>query len=196
MALCAVDAVLAMLDGEIARLEAAISACITTDADLRAANPHLRSAPGVGPVTAAALLAFAPELGRINAKAIAALTGLAPIADDSGTRQGKCGIGGGRKPLRDILYMAAIGAVRADHGFCTLKDRLRAAGKAYKQAILAEARKSITALNALIREGRNYQPRPPQTHFPPHAEVAFDRVPRKRRRAKPRLCYGRFARET
>ena len=158
LALGSVDAVLAMLGSEIARLEAAISACITADADLRAANAHLRSAPGVGPVTAAALLAQAPELGQISPKAIAALAGLAPVANDSGKRQGKRSIGGGRKPLRDILYMAAIGAARKDPQFRAFRDRLRAAGKAYKQATIAVARKLITTLNAMIREGRDYKP--------------------------------------
>lgn len=159
-ALGSIAVVLAMLDGEVTRLDGLIAVCIAADDALKTADAHLQTAPGVGPVTAAALLAQAPELGQISPKAIAALTGLAPIANDSGKRQGRRSIGGGRKALRDILYMAAIGAARADAGFRAFKDRLRAAGKAYKQAIIAVARKLITTLNAMIRERRDYQSDP------------------------------------
>ena len=85
---------------------------------------------------------------------MAALAGLAPIANDSGKRRGARRIGGGRKPLRDALYRSAMAAARCDPVPGTFKAHLKAAGKAPKQASIAVARKSLTILNAMIRDSR------------------------------------------
>ncbi|MEM6740884.1 MAG: transposase [Pseudomonadota bacterium] len=77
--------------------------------DLRRRAALLRTAPGVGPVSATALIAQMPELGTCTSRQVAALAGLAPMARDSGLRTGKPRIGGGRKSLRDVLYMAGLG---------------------------------------------------------------------------------------
>ena len=87
---------------------------------------------------------------------VAALAGLAPMARDSGLRTGKRRIGGGRKSLRDVLYMAGLSAARTDPALRAFSERLRANGKAPKQAIIAVTRKLLTILNAMIRENRPY----------------------------------------
>lgn len=153
-----VACVLRLLQREIDRIEAAITRCIAASEDLRTRAALLRTAPGVGPVSATALLAEMPELGRLTPRQVAALAGLAPMARDSGLRSGKRRIGGGRKSLRDVLYMAGLSAARHDPALRAFSDRLRANGKAPKQAIIAVTRKLLIILNAMIREYRPYTP--------------------------------------
>lgn len=143
---------------EIDSIETVIAGCIASSETLRRRAALLRTAPGIGPVSATALLAEMPELGTLNPRQVAALAGLAPIARDSGLRTGKRRIGGGRKPLRDVLYMAGLSAARNDPSLRAFSDRLKANGKAPKQAIIAVTRKLLIALNAMIRENRPYQP--------------------------------------
>lgn len=149
--------VLRLLQGEIARIEIAIARCIAACETLRGRAALLRTAPGVGAVSATALLADMPELGTLTPRQIAALAGLAPIARDSGLRSGKRRIGGGRKGLRDVLYMAGLSAARHDPALRAFSERLRENGKAPKQAIIAVTRKLLIILNAMIRENRPYQ---------------------------------------
>jgi len=133
--------VLALLETEIAAIEAEISAKIAASPAARARVDLLRSAPGVGPVVATALLTELPEIGQIDGGAAAALAGLAPIARDSGLRSGPRRIGGGRKPLRDALYIAALSAMRHCPQIRNFAARLRANGKSPQQCIIACARK-------------------------------------------------------
>ena len=157
--MCAsVERVLRLLRREIESIEAAIARCIASSKDLRGQAALLRTAPGVGPVSATALLAEMPELGTLAPRQVAALAGLAPMARDSGVRIGRRRIGGGRKPLRDVLYMAGLSAARNDPSLRAFSDRLRAKGKAPKQVIIAVTRKLLIILNAMIRENRPYQP--------------------------------------
>ena len=104
--------VLQLLQREIERIETAIARCIASSEVLRDRAALLRTAPGVGPISATALLAEMPELGTLTPRQVAALAGLAPMARDSGLRTGKRRIGGGRKTLRDVLYMAGLSAAR------------------------------------------------------------------------------------
>ena len=104
--------VLRLLQHEIAQLEAAIKRHIASSKTLRERARLLRSAPGVGPDSVSALLADLPELGSLSSRQVAALAGLAPMARDSGLRRGRRRIGGGRKALRDTLYMAGMSAAR------------------------------------------------------------------------------------
>lgn len=150
--------VLRMLQREIDGIEIAIAQCIASSEELRSRAALLRTAPGVGPVSATALLAEMPELGTLTPRQVAALAGLAPMARDSGLRTGTRRIGGGRKPLRDVLYMAGLSAARNDPDLRAFSDRLTATGKAPKQAIIAVTRKLLVILNAMIRENRPYQP--------------------------------------
>jgi transposase len=150
--------VLRLLQREIDRIETAITRCIAASEELRTRAALLRTAPGVGPVSATALLADMPELGTLTPRQVAALAGLAPMARDSGLRTGKRRIGGGRKSLRDVLYMAGLSAARHDPALRAFSDRLRENGKAPKQAIIAVTRKLLIILNAMIRENRPYTP--------------------------------------
>ena len=150
------ERVLRLLQREIRGVEAAIGCCIASSETLRSRATLLRTAPGVGPVSATALLAEMPELGTLTPRQVAALAGLAPMARDSGVRSGKRRIGGGRKSLRDVLYMAGLSAARNDPSLRAFSDRLRANGKAPKQAIIAVTRKLLIILNAMIRENRPY----------------------------------------
>jgi transposase len=97
-----------------------------------------------------------PELGRRSPKTIAALVGLAPINHDSGLRRGQRSIRGGRKRVRDALYMAAVAAVRSKSRFRTDYQRLRAAGKPAKLALIAIARKLLIVANAIIRDQKPF----------------------------------------
>ena len=150
--------VLRLMQREIDSIETAIAQCIAASRDLAERAALLRTAPGVGPVSATALMAELPELGTLTPRQVAALAGLAPMARDSGVRTGKRRIGGGRKSLRDVLYMAGLSAARNDPSLRAFSERLRANGKAPKQAIIAVTRKLLIILNAMIRENRPYQP--------------------------------------
>lgn len=151
------DAHLAWLDQRIKRIDAAIAALSKSAAALKPAIARLQSAPGVGPVTATVLIALMPELGQRTPKTIAALAGLAPLNADSGQKRGQRGIKGGRRRVREALYMAAVSAIRSNSRFAAFYSRLRDAGKAPKQAIIAVARKLLVVLNAMARDNVAYE---------------------------------------
>jgi transposase len=114
----------------------------------------LRSAPGIGKGTAAALIAFLPELGSLSAREITSLVGLAPFNADSGKHTGQRHIKGGRATVRRALYMACVAAQRAKQAdIKTFCDRLRAKGKKTKVAFVAGMHKLLVRLNAMIRDG-------------------------------------------
>lgn len=112
----------------------------------------LDSVTGVGPVTILTLLAALPELGRYSRKAIAKLVGVAPIARDSGNRRGKRYIAGGRGQVRHVIYMAALSARTHNPVIRSFYQRLIAAGKPPKVALVACMRKLLTILNAMLRD--------------------------------------------
>src|SRR5512133_1929257 len=118
----------------------------------------MRSLPGVGPVACMQLIAQMPELGHVGPKQAAALAGLAPFNVDSGAYRGKRKIGGGRKRVRNALYMAALNAVRRADRFKAFYAKLRQAGKPAKLALMAVARKLLTILNAIMRDRKAYIP--------------------------------------
>ncbi len=144
------------LDTRIKAIEDKIKALIKAEPEICEQARLMRSAPGIGPVACMQLIAQMPELGRIGPKQVAALAGLAPINVDSGSFRGKRAIGGGRKRVRDALYMAALNAVRRDTTIKTFYQKLRTAGKPAKLALVAVARKLLTILNAMIRDRRVY----------------------------------------
>ena len=145
-----------VLDGEIAEIEADISTLIKTEPEISGDAQLIRSLPGVGPVTCMQLIAQMPELGKVGPKQVAALAGLAPFNVDSGAYRGKRKIAGGRKRVRDALYMAALNAVRRADPFKVFYARLRQAGKPAKLALIAVARKLLTVLNAMMRDRKPY----------------------------------------
>ena len=154
-----IASLIAVLTRRIAKIEAEIAAHIETCEHLKRRHDQLRSVPGVGPVVAATLLAKLPELGRIDRRAIANLAGLAPHACDSGHMRGKRMIWGGRAEVRRALYAAAFIASRHDAALIAYRRKLDDAGKPFKVAIIACARRLLTQINAMIRDNRNYEPR-------------------------------------
>jgi len=120
----------------------------------------LRTIPGVGPVLSLTLLAEVPELGRVDHRQLAALVGVAPFNCDSGTSKGTRRIWGGRATVRAVLYMATCAAVRHNPIVRALYQRLVAAGKRKKVALIACMRKLLTICNAVIAHGTpwRYQP--------------------------------------
>lgn len=149
---------LALFDRQIAALTAALEAATAADADLARKAALLRSCKGIGPVACHALLARLPELGRLNRRTVAALVGVAPITCHSGSSIRSAAIAGGRKALRDVLFMAALTASRHNPVFARLYDRLRQAGKPHKLALVAVSRKIVVTLNAMIKTGKPFHP--------------------------------------
>jgi transposase len=152
------DRVIALLTAELAELEAAIAALVAADPACRARATALQSVPGVGPVVAATLLAELPELGALSAKQAAALAGVAPRTKQSGKSSAPATIGGGRRGVRCALYLAAVTAVRWNPAVRTYYQRLRAAHKPKKLALVAAAHKLLTILSAILRDGTLWQP--------------------------------------
>ena len=114
----------------------------------------LQSTNGIGPVASATLIAQLPELGRLNRREIAALVGVAPMSNDSGNRKGRRRVQGGRFDIRRVLYMATLTAARYNPGIRAFYERLKAAGKLPKVALVACMRKLLTMLNAMVRTGK------------------------------------------
>ena len=121
----------------------------------------LRSTPGIGKGTAAALIAFLPELGSLTGRQIASLVGLAPFNADSAKHQGQRHIKGGRHIVRRALYMACVAAQRANPTLKAFCDQLRARGKKTKVAFVAGMRKLLTQLNAMMRDAKHWNPSKP-----------------------------------
>lgn len=153
---------LTSLKGHVKRLEAKIEQLIQADPGLAARYTILLSIPGIGATTAAALLAGLSELGRCSAKAATLLAGLAPIADDSGRRQGQRHIRGGRMPVRNAIYMAALSAARYNPDLKLVYQRLCNAGKAPKLALTAVMRKLVVLANTLLTQNRPWEPTQPK----------------------------------
>ena len=145
------------LAARIACREAEIARLLTQSAALAQSARRLRSIPGIGPVAATTLLALVPELGALSPKKITALAGLAPFNVDSGTFRGKRRIKGGRKRVRDALYMAAVAATRCNQPLKNLYTRLRTAGKPAKVALIALARKLLIIANAILRDKTTFK---------------------------------------
>jgi transposase len=123
----------------------------------RVQDALLQSVPGVGPTLAATLLGLLPELGHLERRPLAALVGVAPHACDSGTHRGQRHCWGGRPAIRTVLYMAALAAARWNPVLRAFYQRLRAAGKPAKLALIAVARKLLVLLNAMLRDGQPWR---------------------------------------
>lgn len=147
---------IALLGRRIARFDARIKTLTTEDEAFARIERRLRTAPGIGPVVAATLIAELPELGSLDRRRIAALAGLAPVARDSGKRNPPRAIAGGRPVLRRMLYLAALQASRRHPVFMAFRARLQDQGKSPKTAIIAVARKLLTILNAMLRSQTDF----------------------------------------
>jgi transposase len=116
----------------------------------------IRSASGIGPVSAFSLVAEFPELGLLNRKQAAALVGVAPFNHDSGAKHGKRRIRGGRLEVRNVLYMATLVAVHHNPVLKPYYENILARHKENKVALIAAMRKFITILNAMVRDNRPF----------------------------------------
>jgi transposase len=150
--LASIEAHLDWLGQAVGDLERAIEQRLEASPWWRERAALLASVPGVGKVTVATLLGLLPELGQLDRRAAAALVGVAPFARDSGLMKGRRTIWGGRAPVRAVLYMAALVAVRHNPTLRTFYLRLVAAGKAKKLALTATMRKLLVILNAILRD--------------------------------------------
>ncbi len=137
---------------EIARTNKDLDEAIEDNAAFKANEKLLRSVPGVGRVLSRTLLAELPELGKLPHKRLCALVGVAPFNRDSGQRSGKREAWGGRAPVRAVLYMGALVATRHNPVIKEFYERLLAAGKPKKVALVACMRKLLSILNALMRD--------------------------------------------
>lgn len=142
----------------VERLDAEIERRILGDAELDRRHAILLSIPGVGKVTAAALITGLAELGACSGKQAAMLAGVAPLACDSGANSRHRAIRGGRQGVRNAAYMASLSASRHNPDLAAFATRLRNAGKPAKIVLVAVMRKLIVLANTLITQNRNWSP--------------------------------------
>lgn len=150
---------IARIKAMILRIEQAVARLVAASPDLARRERLLRSAPGVGPIVAATVIAYLPEGGQLSSRQVASLAGLAPFDRQSGksSRQAHCS--GGRPPLRRALYIAAMVIMRSGkHPIANVGNRLRGAGRPFKVAAIAVARKLAVMLNAMLKNDTLYQP--------------------------------------
>jgi len=152
-----IERLLAALQKELTDLDGAIDDEVKSSPLWKAKEELLSSIPGIGPATARTLIAELPELGRLNRRQVAALVGLAPWTRQSGQWRGKAMIGGGRASVRSALYMASLVASRFNPVLANTYERMIAAGKAKKVALIAVARKLLTYANAILRSQSPWQ---------------------------------------
>jgi transposase len=153
-----IEALLDTLNKQIQHLEAQIGQLLQHELGLAERAARLEQVRGISQTNAASLLAHVPELGHLDGKAIAKLVGVAPLNRDSGTQRGKRKSWGGRAQARKALYMATRVAVQHEP---TLKARyqcLLEQGKPKKVATVACMRNLLTRLNAMLRDGSDWQP--------------------------------------
>lgn len=152
-----IDAMIALLSTQISVLDQRIKALIAADHALAEQAALMRAVPGIGPTVLAILLGELPELGTLCRRKIASLAGLAPHARESGTWKGARRIWGGRRKVREALYIAALSASRRVPALIAMRDRMRAKGKAPKTILIAVARQLLVILNAMIQKRQPLQ---------------------------------------
>ena len=146
-----------ILEGRVAKLDARIDGALAADEKLATDRERLLSVPSIGPGVARVLLIDLPELGTLERRQITSLVGLAPFARDSGKKSGIRHIHGGRAAPRSALYLAAMNGARFNPVLRPFYERLRLAGKPPKLALIALARKLLTILNAMLRDGTTWK---------------------------------------
>ena len=143
--------VVKMIENKIEKFDEAINQLITEDAETKRLFDKFQEIAGVGPQTAQAAIAYMPELGSLNQRSAAALAGVAPYNRDSGKMKGKRSIFGGREKFRKKLFMAAMSAMRHNRILKAVYDRLIAAGKPHKVALVAIMRKLVILMNNIAK---------------------------------------------
>jgi transposase len=150
---------IAWLDKRIIEIDNNLTKRLRNSDAWRTKDDLLRGIPGVGAVTALTMLAKCPELGKLNRREIAALIGVAPLANDSGTHRGKRFVWGGRADVRAVLYMATVSAIRCNDTIKAFADRLKKTGKPPKVVIVACMRKLLTIMNAMLKNSTPWNPK-------------------------------------
>ena len=148
-----IEAHIAWLEQELSDLDQGLPQTLRRSPVWREKDDLLRTVPGVGPQLSLTLLAHLPELGTLDRKQIAALVGVAPYNRDRGTLRGKRAVWGGRSRVRAVLYMGALVASRHNPAIRDFYQRLLAAGKPKKVALVASMRKLLVTLNAMLKHG-------------------------------------------
>ena len=146
-----IEAMIALLDQRVADMAREIAATIATSPALAEHARLLSAVPGIGPTVLSTRPGEPPEPGPLCRRRIASLAGLAPHARESGTRRGTRRIWGGRRKVREALYIAALSASRRRPSLVAMRHRMKAAGKAPKTILIAIARQLLVILNAMIR---------------------------------------------
>lgn len=155
----ALRAIAKVTRAELRALDAAIRAKIQANPSFARRAEIIESVPGLADQTVAGVIAWMPELGRISNEAAAALLGAAPYDDDSGERKGARHIKGGRRKLRNLLYMPVMGAATQHNpALKAFYQRLITKGKAPKVAIIACMRKLIVILNTMLARNETWNP--------------------------------------
>lgn len=149
---------LKQLQLEITRLDVQLDKLISKTPEWLVTKDVLLSVNGVGKVLTYTLLSDLPELGQLNRRQIAALVGVAPMNRESGSYRGKRHVRGGRARVRTVLFMAIMSAVQSNARLKALYERLKAAGKPPKVALVACMRKLITILNVMVRDSQPWNP--------------------------------------
>lgn len=147
-----IEAHIRWLEKELSRIDRDLDEAIEKSPAFRENEALLRSVPGVGPVLCRTLLAELPELGSLSPRELSALVGVAPLNRDSGTLRGRRSVWGGRGRVREALYMGALIASRYNPTIREFYQRLLAAGKPKKVALVACMRKLLVILNAMMRD--------------------------------------------
>ena len=148
-----IEAHIAWLEQELSDLDKGLRQTLRRSPVWREKDDLLRTVPGVGEQLSLTLLAHLPELGTLNRRQIAALVGVAPYNRDSGTLRGKRAVWGGRSRVRAVLYMGALVASRHNPAIRDFYQRLLAAGKPKKVALVASMRKLLVILNGMLKHG-------------------------------------------
>ena len=151
---------LSLVERQLGELDAEIARRIAEDKTSARKRDILSSIPGIGPIAAAAILTFLPEIGTLGRKQAGSLAGLVPHTRESGQWKGKSFISGGRKPLRDALYMPALVAMRFNPDLKAKYLELREVGKPAKVALVTLMRKLIEIANALVKADRLWAEKP------------------------------------
>jgi transposase len=151
------------LERELRMLDADLDDLLRDSPLWREQDDLLQSVPGIGPQTARTLLGLLPELGHVTGREVGKLVGLAPLNRESGTLRGRRHIGGGRPRIRAVLFMATLAAIRHNAVVRGWYERLLAAHKPKKVAIVACMRKLLVVLNAMLRTHTRWQASQPTT---------------------------------
>jgi len=152
-----IDKIIKTLEKELELIEKALAAIVAKDPEASRKCDLMCTVKGIGKTTALALLSTLPELGALNSKEIAALSGVAPLNCDSGKLRGKRHIWGGRADVRCALFMPIMVAVQRNWQLKEFYDRLLTAGKSKKTAMIACMRKMLCILNAMIKSNKPWR---------------------------------------